>query len=63
MRAFERELSQGGALLAVNHHIETRTDPRQGEDLQELLVGHTRLQSNRTIVEPDYRLDLLEDSA
>jgi predicted TPR repeat methyltransferase len=61
LRAFERELAQGGALLAVHWRRETRTYPLQGDEVHELLVGHTRLHNSKSIVEPDYRLDLFED--
>jgi predicted TPR repeat methyltransferase len=61
LRAFEHELAQGGTLLAVHWRRETRTYPLQGDEVHELLVGHTRLHNSKTIVEPDYRLDRLED--
>jgi len=61
LRAFERELAQGGTLLAVHWRRETRTYPLQGDEVHELLVGHARLQNSKTIVERDYRLDLLEN--
>ena len=61
LRAFEHELAQGGTLLAVHWRRETGTYPLQGDEVHELLVGHTRLQNTYTIVEPDYRLDLFED--
>jgi predicted TPR repeat methyltransferase len=61
LRAFERELAQGGAMLAVHWRRETRTYPLQGDEVHELLVGHTRLHNSNSIVEPDYRLDLFED--
>jgi cyclopropane fatty-acyl-phospholipid synthase-like methyltransferase len=61
LRAFERELAQGGAMLAVHWRRETRTYPLQGNEVHELLVGHTRLHNSNSIVEPDYRLDLFED--
>ena len=61
LRAFERELAPGGALLAVHWRRETRTYPLQGDDVHELLLQHTRLSNNETIVEADYRLDLFED--
>jgi predicted TPR repeat methyltransferase len=63
LRAFEREMIPGGALLAVHWRRETRTYPLQGDEVHELLMRHTRLQNTRTIVEPDYRLDLFEDPA
>jgi len=63
LRAFEREMTPGGALLAVHWRRETRTYPLQGDEVHELLMRHTRLQNTRTIVEPDYRLDLFEDPA
>ena len=63
LRAFEREMTPGGALLAVHWRRETRTYPLQGDEVHELLMEHTRLRNNKTIVEPDYRLDLFEDPA
>lgn len=61
LRAFERELARGGVLLAVHWRRETRTYPLQGDEVHELLLGHTRLRNVETIYEPDYRLDLFED--
>ena len=61
LEAFERELAPGGALLAVHWRRETRTYPLQGDEVHELLLEHTRLQNNQTILEQDYRLDLFED--
>ncbi len=61
LEAFERELAQGGALLAVHWRRETRTYPLQGDEVHELLMEHTRLQNNKSIVGQDYRLDLFED--
>jgi len=63
LETFERELARGGSLLAVHWRRETRTYPLQGDEVHELLMRHTRLQNTRTIVEPDYRLDLFEDPA
>jgi predicted TPR repeat methyltransferase len=63
LRAFERELAQGGVLLAVHWRRETRTYPLQGDEVHELLLEHTRLRNIKTIYEPDYRLDLFEDSS
>jgi predicted TPR repeat methyltransferase len=63
LRAFEQELARGGVLLAVHWRRETRTYPLQGDEVHELLLGHTRLHNSKTIVEPDYRLDLFEDPA
>jgi len=63
LQAFERELAQGGTLLAVHWRRETKTYPLQGDEVHELLVGHTRLHNSKTIVEQDYRLDLFEDPA
>ena len=60
---FERELAPGGALLAVHWRRETKTYPLQGDEVHELLMQHTRLQNRKTIIEPDYRLDLFEDTA
>ena len=63
LRTLERELARGGVLLAVHWRRETRTYPLQGDEVHELLLGHTRLHNSKTIVEPDYRLDLFEDPA
>jgi predicted TPR repeat methyltransferase len=63
LRAFERELAREGVLLAVHWRRETRTYPLQGDEVHELLLRHTRLHNAKTIVEPDYRLDLFEDPA
>ena len=62
LRSFERELARGGVLLAVHWRRETRTYPLQGDEVHELLLEHTRLRNIKTIVEPDYRLDLSEDT-
>ena len=61
LRAFEREMVRGGVLLAVHWRRETRTYPLQGDEVHELLLGHTRLRNIETIYETDYRLDLFED--
>lgn len=62
LRGFERELAPGGALLAVHWRRETKTYPLQGDEVHELLTQNTRLQNKESIVEPDYRLDLFEDT-
>ncbi len=61
LECFERELAPGGTLLAVHWRRETKTYPLQGDEVHELLVEHTRLETKETIIEPDYRLDLFED--
>ena len=61
LHAFERGLAPGGVLLAVHWRRETRTYPLQGDEVHELLLQHTRLSNEETIVEADYRLDLFED--
>jgi hypothetical protein len=61
LRRFENELAPGGALLAVHWRKETRTYPLQGDEVHELLTDNTKLTNLRTIVEPEYRLDLFED--
>ncbi len=58
---FERELAPKGVLLAVHWRRETKTYPLQGDEVHELLAANTGLSITQTIVEPDYRLDLLED--
>ncbi len=35
----------------------------QGDEVHELLLGHTTLVRTKTIIEPEYRLDLLEDQS
>ena len=62
LRGLERELTPGGNLLAVHWRRETRTYPLQGDEVHELLAQNTRLQTIETIIEPNYRLDLLEDA-
>lgn len=61
LRGFERELARGGSLLAVHWRRKTETYPLQGDEVHDLLVEHTRLLNRKTIIEPDYRLDLFED--
>lgn len=63
LRSFERELAQGGVLLAVHWRRETKSYPLQGDEVHELLLENTRLQNREAIIEPDYRLDLFEDTA
>lgn len=63
LEGFERELAPGGTLLAVHWRRETKTYPLQGDEVHELLVEHTRLETRETIVEPDYRLDLFGDGS
>ena len=63
LRRLEEELSPGGALLAVHWRKETRTYPLQGDEVHHLLVENTRLKNVKTVVEPEYRLDLFEDLA
>jgi predicted TPR repeat methyltransferase len=63
LKGFERELEQGGVLLAVHWRRETKTYPLQGDEVHELLLKNTRLQNIETTIEPDYRLNLFEDIA
>jgi cyclopropane fatty-acyl-phospholipid synthase-like methyltransferase len=62
LRRFEEVLAPGGVLLAVHWRRETKTYPLQGDEVHELLLKHTRLANTTTIVEPEYRLDLFEDT-
>jgi predicted TPR repeat methyltransferase len=62
LECFERELARGGSLLAVHWRRETKTYPLQGDEVHELLAQNTRLQNKETIIGPNYRLDLFEDS-
>jgi trans-aconitate methyltransferase len=62
LRLFEEVLAPGGALLAVHWRNETKTYPLQGDEVHGLLLEHTRLANTTTIVEPEYRLDLFEDT-
>jgi len=61
LRHFEEVLAPGGMLLAVHWRKETKTYPLQGDEVHELLLEHTRLVNTTAIVEPEYRLDLVED--
>ena len=61
LRRFEEILAPGGVLLAVHWRKETKTYPLQGDEVHELLLENTRLVNTTAIVEPEYRLDLLED--
>ncbi len=61
LRLFEGALAPGGSLLAVHWRKQTETYPLLGDEVHELLVRNTRLTNTRTIVEPEYRLDLFED--
>jgi SAM-dependent methyltransferase len=62
LRRFEEILAPGGVLVAVHWRKETKTYPLQGDEVHELLVGHTRLTNVKTIKEPEYRLDVFENS-
>lgn len=57
----ESVLNPGGTLLTVHWRKETKTYPLQGDEVHALLMQHSRLTSVKTIVEPEYRLDLFED--
>lgn len=61
LRRFEEELAPGGTLLAVHWRRDTRTYPLQGDEVHELLKENTCLANTKTIVEPEYTLDLFED--
>ena len=61
LRLFEGALALGGSLLAVHWRKQTETYPLLGDEVHELLVRNTRLTNTRTIIEPEYRLDLFED--
>lgn len=63
LRLFEEVLAPGGVLVAVHWRKETRTYPLQGDEVHDLLVGHTRLTNVETVEEPEYRLDVFEDRA
>lgn len=63
LRTFERELAPAGTLLAVHWRRETKTYPLQGDEVHDLLMEHTQLHNTKTIIEPDYRLDLFEGTA
>jgi SAM-dependent methyltransferase len=62
VRRFEEILAPGGVLLAVHWRKETKTYPLQGDEVHALLLEHTHLTNTTTIVEPEYRLDLFEDT-
>lgn len=61
LRRFEEILEPGGVLLAVHWRKETQTYPMQGDEVHELLVDQSKLKHSKTVVEPEYRLDLFED--
>ena len=61
LRRLEAVLAPGGLLLAVHWRKETKTYPLQGDEVHELLLQNSRLERVRSIVEDEYRLDLLED--
>jgi SAM-dependent methyltransferase len=61
LRRFEATLAPGGILVAVHWRKETKTYPLQGDEVHELLVGHTRLNNVKAIKEPEYRLDVFEN--
>jgi SAM-dependent methyltransferase len=63
LRRFEATLAPGGILVAVHWRKETKTYPLQGDEVHELLVGHTRLNDVMTIQEPEYRLDVFENGS
>ena len=63
LRRFEGILAPGGVLVAVHWRKETKTYPLQGDEVHELLVGHTRLNDVMTIQEPEYRLDVFENGS
>ncbi len=60
LKSFERELAPGGVLLAVHWRRETKTYPLQGDEVHELLLRNSRLESMTTVVEDYYRIDRLE---
>lgn len=60
LKGFERELAPGGVLLAVHWRRETKTYPLQGDEVHELLLRNSPLESTMTVVEDDYRIDCLE---
>lgn len=61
LRRLEDVLAPGGLLLAVHWRKETKTYPLQGDEVHELLVKNTVLTRVTSVIEPEYRLDLLED--
>lgn len=61
LRRFEEMLAPGGVLVAVHWRKETKTYPLQGDEVHELLVGHTRLAHVKTLSEPEYQLDVFEN--
>lgn len=63
LRRFEELLTPRGFLVAVHWRKETKTYPLQGDEVHEVLVGHTRLNNAKTIQEPEYRLDVFENGS
>lgn len=62
LRRFEAALSPGGMLLAVHWRKETKTYPLQGDEVHALLLEYSSLKRVETVIEPEYRLDLLQDA-
>ena len=62
LRRFENALTPGGMLLAVHWRRETKTYPLQGDEVHALLLEYSSLERVETVIEPEYRLDLLQDS-
>ena len=62
LRRFESALTPGGMLLAVHWRRETKTYPLQGDEVHALLLEYSSLERVETVIEPEYRLDLLQDS-
>lgn len=62
LHGFERELSPGGLLLTVHWRRETKIYPLQGDEVHELLLRNSLLEHKASIIEDDYRLDLLKDA-
>lgn len=61
LRSLEEALATGGSLLAVHWRRETKTYPLQGDEVHELIRGHTILSLAHQETTPDYRLELYED--
>lgn len=61
LRRFEAALLPGGILLAVHWRKRTRSYPLQGDEVHELLLERSRLTNTKTVMTPEYRLDLFED--
>lgn len=60
LRAMEEALAPGGVLLAVHGRFESHTCPLTGDEVHDLLHGHSTLRNALSVREHKYRLDRFE---